>query len=98
MWNPADRRPGRQARLKDQKVDLPQYPGEENPAGTISLVRHSYQTQRDPLFHSSTLLTQSRRDRTRKSIHIKHDVRLKKSCGRSAKKEHLSLLFSSGLA
>jgi hypothetical protein len=59
--NSVDRLPGRQARSKALGIDVLRYPGEENPAGTISPVRHSYQIQRDSLFHSSTLLTQSRR-------------------------------------
>src|SRR5216683_6682735 len=46
--NSVDRSTGRSARSKDRKVDVLQYPGEENPAGTISLALHSYQTQRDP--------------------------------------------------
>jgi hypothetical protein len=41
---------GGSARWKDRKVDVLQYLGEENPAGTIFLVRHPYQIQRDPLF------------------------------------------------
>src|SRR5882724_11500598 len=47
--NSVDRSPGPQARLKDQKVDVRQYPGEEIPAGTICPARHSHQIQRDPL-------------------------------------------------
>ena len=38
-----------QARLKGQKIDVLQYPGEEIPAGTICLARYSYQIQRDSL-------------------------------------------------
>src|SRR5258706_15833962 len=47
--NSVDRWPGRQARSKDQKVDVLQYPGEEIPAGTICPARHFHQIQRDPL-------------------------------------------------
>jgi hypothetical protein len=47
--NLGDRLPGGQARSKDRKVDVLQYPGEENPAGTICLAPYSYQIQRDPL-------------------------------------------------
>ena len=68
-WNFGDRLPGRQARLKDQKVDVLQYPGEEIPAGTICPARHSYQIQRDPPETPLTLLTQSRCDRIRRAIH-----------------------------
>src|SRR5712664_3717384 len=49
IQNSVDRWPGGQVRRKDRKVDVLQYPGEENPAGTICLALHSYQTQRDPL-------------------------------------------------
>src|SRR5258706_5737397 len=49
MRNFVDRLPGHQARLKDQKVDVLQYPGEEIPAGTIFPARHFHQIQRDPL-------------------------------------------------
>src|SRR5258708_32643618 len=47
--NPVDRSPGRQARLKDPKVDVQQYPGGEIPAGTICPARHFLQIQHDPL-------------------------------------------------
>lgn len=40
-----------------------------------------------PNAHSPTLLTQSRRDCTRKSVHVKFNVRLKQSRGRSAKND-----------
>ena len=38
-----------QSQVKDQKIDLLQYRGEQNPAGTIHLARYSFQIKRDPL-------------------------------------------------
>jgi hypothetical protein len=78
--------------LKDRKVDVLQYPGAENPAGTIYLVRHSYQIQRDPLFHSSTLPTQSRRDRIRRATHKKSAGHLRAASAEALPLEKFGLL------